>query len=82
MRGQIEGCDLCRHGCGVKESLRHFIYQCPKVKSQRDSLKDILQKARVGFTLKHIFTHPDARKSVEIMIGVFLGVFDDLRLDP
>ena len=66
----------------MRESLWHFIYQCPKVKSQRDILKGILQKNELEFTLKHIFTHPDARESVEIMIGVFFGIFDNLRLDP
>ena len=47
-----------------------------------DNLKTILQRVDLGFTLGHIFTHPDARESVETMIGVFFGIFDDLRLDP
>ena len=67
---------LCRHGCGVSESLEHFVFGCIKVREGRQRVRSILSDEGLDFTLEHVFNCKKARNGLETMIGLFFEVFD------
>ena len=61
----------CRYGCNAEEDLKHVLFECPRVRLQRDELMEACDEFGYAKTLKNFFTRRQLQFPVEKLIVQF-----------
>ena len=65
---------LCRHGCGEIENLKHVIFDCKKLIKQRAIWKKRCAEIDEEFKLNTIFSSPELQDDLERSLSVFFNI--------
>ena len=65
---------LCRHGCGAVENLKHMIFECKKIDYYRNIWKKQCLEIHKEFNLKTLFCEPELREDLEKSFVIFFNI--------